>query len=343
MFRNPFGINVILNEARGFMHRRTVLATFGSFLALPVLAQGTFDATMRRAQGMDQLNGLIVARDGQILLDHAFRGPSTRQAVNIKSVSKTLVAAAAGAAIDRKLITLQTTLGEAIPDLIPAGSDPRASTITVENLVTMQAGLQRTSGANYGQWVSSRDWVGYALSRPFEAEPGTRMLYSTGSIHVLGAVIARRADATLLSVMRNWIGAPLDIQIPGWTRDPQGFYLGGNEMALSPHDMLRFAEMTRLGGQDVLSKEWIEASFRPRTRSPFSGLDYGYGWFLGQIGGTRMAMARGYGGQIIAILPQERASIVITSDPTRPARSEGYFGDLLAFLEDAVLPDLQAA
>lgn len=324
------------------MHRRTVLATMGSFLATPLLAQGAFGATMRIAEGMDQLHGLVIARDGQILLDHAFRGPPTRQAVNVKSVSKTLVAAATGAAIDRDLLTLGTTLEEAIPDLIPAGSDPRVGGITVENLVTMQAGLQRTSGANYGRWVSSRNWIGYALSRPFEAEPGTRMLYSTGSIHVLGAVIARRADASLLAVMRDWIGAPLDIQIAGWTRDPQGFYLGGNEMALSPHAMLRFAEMTRRGGQDVLSEGWIKASLQPRTRSPFSGLDYGYGWFLGQIGGARMAMARGYGGQIIAILPQERASIIITSDSTRPAQSEGYFGDLLRFMEDTVLPDLRS-
>ena len=101
--------------------------------------------------------------------------------------------------------------------------------------------------------------------------------------------------------------------------------------------------MTRLGGQDVISRDWIDASMMARTRSPFSGLDYGYGWFLGRIGGTPMAMARVYGGQIIAILPKEQASVIITSDPTRPARSEGYFGDLLAFMENTVLPDLRAA
>jgi hypothetical protein len=47
----------------------------------------------------------------------------------------------------------------------------------------MQAGLGRTSGPNYGAWVASPNWVRYALSRPFEAEPGGEMLYSTGSSH----------------------------------------------------------------------------------------------------------------------------------------------------------------
>ena len=82
-------------------------------------------------------------------------------------------------------------------------------------------------------------------------------------------------------------GRPLDIEIPAWTRDPQGFYLGGNEMALSPLAMLAFGEIYRRSGATpdgatVLSRGWVEASFVPRTRSPFSGLDYGYGWFLGQ-------------------------------------------------------------
>ncbi|WP_435170460.1 serine hydrolase domain-containing protein [Falsirhodobacter sp. 1013] len=323
------------------MHRRTLLAALGGALALPALAQGAFQATRRAASGLDQLNSLIVARNGQVLLEETFRGPPTDRPVNVKSVSKTLVAAATGAAIDRGLLTLDTTLAEAIPDLIPPAADPRTGNITVEDLVTLRAGLQRTSGPNYGAWVSSRNWLSFALSRPFEAEPGTRMLYSTGSFHILGAVIARRADVPLLQVMRDWIGGPLEIQIPAWTRDPQGYYLGGNEMALSPRAMLQFAEMARTEGGKVLSADWMRASLIPRTRSPFSGLDYGYGWFLGQLAGTGMALARGYGGQIIAIFPEEKASVVITSDATRPARSEGYFADLMALMEQRILPDLR--
>jgi CubicO group peptidase (beta-lactamase class C family) len=179
------------------------------------------------------------------------------------------------------------------------------------------------------------------------AEPGGGMLYSTGSFHILGAVLARATGESLLSLTRDWLGRPLRIEVPPWTRDPQGFFLGGNEMALSPMAMLRFAEMSRQGGRwngdQVLSEQWMRAALTPRTRSRFSGLEYGYGWFLGRRDGTRIALARGYGGQVICIAPERELSIVITSDPTLPARSGGYFGDLMALIETRILPVARTA
>lgn len=47
---------------------------------------------------------------------------------------------------------------------------------------------------------------------------------------------------------------------------------------------------------------------------------------------------RGYGGQVICIVPDLGLTIAITSDPTRPARSGGYFGDLMALIEGAIIP-----
>ena len=92
----------------------------------------------------------------------------------------------------------------------------------------------------------------------------------------------------------------------------------------------------------MLSGDWVETSLVPRTRSPFSGLDYGYGWFLGRPRGRRIALARGYGGQLIALVPDLGLTVVVTSDPTRPARSEGYFGDLIDLIAQAVIPDAEA-
>ena len=79
-------------------------------------------------------------------------------------------------------------------------------------------------------------------------EPGERMLYSTGSFHVLGAALVARLGREPAGAGARLARRPLDIEIPAWTRDPQGFYLGGNEMALSPRAMLAFGEMYRRGG-----------------------------------------------------------------------------------------------
>lgn len=328
--------------------RRTVLAT--PFL-VPFAAQAASHsdpvaATLDRARSFGtRFHGLIVRQGDETLIEERLNGPALDRPVNVKSVSKSIVALLTGAAIDRGVIEgVGATLGDTAPRLIPSGADPRVADITIEDLLSLRAGLERTSGPNYGAWVSSRNWVADALSRPFVSEPGSAMLYSTGSTHVLGAALATAADASLLRLARDWLGGPLGIEIPAWTRDPQGFYLGGNEMALSVHAMARIGDMMRQGGllgeTRVLSADWLAQSLLPRTRSPFSGLAYGYGWFLGAAHGQDYALARGYGGQVISFVPGLDMTIAITSDPTQPARSGGYFGDLMGLIEDELIGGL---
>ena len=292
-----------------------------------------------RASVLEQLHGLLVAQNGKVLFEKAFRGRPLDRNVNVKSISKTIVASVTGAAIDRGLLqSVDQRIGDLAPDLIPEGADPRVHDITIADLLTMQAGLERTSGRNYGRWIASDDWVRFALNRPFVSKPGERMLYSTGSYHILGAILARLADASPLELARSWLGKPLSIDISPWTRDPQGFYLGGNNMELSPLALLRFGEMMRQGGrwqgEQILSAGWLEASWTPRTSSPFSGHQYGYGWFLARTGDHDLAYARGYGGQMLYVLPSIGLTVVITSDSTRPERSYGYAGELHRLVAD---------
>ena len=323
--------------------RRAFLSSTAMLCASPLFATTSqWQSVVNKARGFEQCRAIVIFQDGKQVLAEVFRGPSIDRPVPIKSVSKTVVAALAGAAIDRGEIPIVTsTLGELIPDLIPPKAHPEVKNITVENLLTMQAGLERTSGRNYGAWVNSRDWVSDALSRPMAAEPGTRMLYSTGSSHIMGTVLSEVSNKSLLSLARDRLGEPLGIKIPAWTRDPQGRYLGGNEMAMSLEAMVRFGELYRnrgrVGDNQVLSKAWVDRSLVSVTRSVFSGLGYGYGWFLGESGGNQYALARGYGGQVICIVPQLKLTIAITSDPTRLARSAGYFGDLLNLIDDDII------
>lgn len=324
--------------------RRTTLFGFAALSIGPVAGHASsWQDVASQARTLDQCHALLIRIDGRQVLSEVFRGPAIGRVVPVKSVSKSIVAALTGAALDRgEIPSLDSTLEQMAPGLIPAGADPRVGRITLAQLVTMQAGLERTSGANYGGWVSSPDWVADALSRPFVAEPGSRMLYSTGSFHVLGAVLSEVSGQSLLSLARRRLGQPLGIDIPAWTRDPQSRYLGGNEMSLSLAAMARFGDLYRQGGRyggtQILSRAWVDQSLKPHTRSPFSGLDYGYGWFLGRSGGVSYALARGYGGQMIFIAPELALTVAITSDPTRPARSAGYFGELMQLIEGSILP-----
>lgn len=298
---------------------------------------------VERARGLDQLHSLVVGHRGEVAFAEAFRGPGLETPANIKSVSKSLIAALIGCAIDRGLLTdVDQKVNNLLGPLMPDNVDARVADITIAHLLSMRAGLERTSGPNYGRWINSPNWVAHVLTRPFVDEPGGQMLYSTGNYHLLAAILTRTAQQSVLELARDWLGTPLGITFPPWTRDPQGIYLGGNNMALSPIGLFRFGEMMRNGGiwQDewVLSAEWIQESLLPRTRSPFSGDEYGYGWFITRIGGQDVRYARGYGGQMIYLLPELDLTIVVTSDPNRPARSDGYVGDLRAMLAEDIIP-----
>jgi CubicO group peptidase (beta-lactamase class C family) len=214
--------------------------------------------------------------------------------------------------------------------------------ITIGHLLSMQAGLERTSGRNYGAWISSGNWVRDALSRPFVDEPGGRMLYSTGSTHLLSAALSRASKRSTLELARDWLGEPLEIDIAPWTRDPQGIYLGGNEMALSPRALHRFGEMYRQGGsidgKRVVPENWIGESWAPRTSSPFTGDRYGYGWFIRDMRGHTAYYAWGFGGQMLYVIPSLGLTVTMTSDPTEPSREDNYIGQLHALVSDGLVP-----
>jgi CubicO group peptidase (beta-lactamase class C family) len=319
--------------------RRHLLLTAAAALTTPLVARARTAGLEVAVDALPQLQSLQVRLGAETVFAAAPRGPGLDAFANVKSCSKSLVALLLGIAIDRGEVPAVTApLGAVAPGLLPRDATPGAAEITMEDLVTLRAGLERTSGANYGAWVGSRDWLADALTRPMVARPGRRMLYSTGSTHILGAALAVATGQSLLAQARTRLGDPLGMEIPAWTQDPQGYYLGGNEMALRPRAMLDVATMVRDGGafagRRIVPRSWIAASTVPRVRSRWSGLSYGYGWFLSPSG---YVLARGYGGQIIAAHPERDLAVAITSDPTRPARSDGYFGDLMRLLDGPIL------
>jgi CubicO group peptidase (beta-lactamase class C family) len=303
------------------------------------------EEVVERADSLPNLRSLIVSHDGNMLAEQAFRGSGLERPTNIKSASKTIMSALVGIAIQRGVLQgIDQPVASILGASIPSDADPRVRQITIGHLLSMQAGLERTSGRNYGAWISSSNWVRYALSRPFVDEPGGRMLYSTGSTHLLSAALTRASKRSTLELARDWLGEPLEINIGSWTRDPQGIYLGGNEMALSPRALWRFGEMYRQGGtidgKRVVSENWIRESWTPRTASPFTGDAYGYGWFIRDMRGHNAYYAWGFGGQMLYVIPSLGLTIVMTSDPTAPSREDNYIGQLHALVADGIVPAL---
>lgn len=319
--------------------------------ATPVATRGLDPAgvarTLSAAAQLPRLRSLVVLRDGEELVAERFNGgPALDTPVNIKSASKSVLSALAGIAIDRGVLKgVDQPVVSVLSADAPGNADPRLARVTVGNLLSMQAGLERTSGENYGRWVSSPNWVRFALSRPFVADPGGAMLYSTGSSHLLSAMLTRASGRSTHALAQDWLAQPLGIAIPPWPRDAQGVYFGGNDMRMSPRALARFGELYRLGGsiggRRIVSARWIEQSWTPRAISPWSGGRYGYGWFVGDARGHPVRFAWGYGGQMLYIVPDLRLTVVMTSDATA-TRDGGHIDALHRLLADHIVPAAEA-
>ncbi|MEQ1883949.1 MAG: serine hydrolase [Bryobacteraceae bacterium] len=314
-------------------------------IALPAAlsAQTTFDAAVKAGEKLPRLHSLLVSRHGEIVLEHYYRGTRATSYENVKSASKSVISALIGIAIDRKLLPGVTTpISSYFPELA-AAKDTRKSKVTIEDLLTMRSGLVETN-RGYGVWVGSPNWVQYLLTRPMQQSPGEPMNYNTGNTHLLSAILTKVSGADTWSFAQNALGAPLGTTLAKWPRDPQGVYFGGNDMLLTPRQMVKFGELYlhqgRTGSKQVVSSKWVETSWEPRTRSLRSGHQYGYGWWITEFAGHSTKFAWGFGGQYIFVVPDLDLVVVTTSSVALGNDRREYRAELFEIVENLIVSKL---
>lgn len=306
----------------------------------------SLDVIESRASSINSVTSLIIQQDKELLTERYFGRLQKNEATNIKSASKSIISLLVGIAIDRGDIeSVDQTIGQYFPDYFQANPDSVKENITIKDLLTMRSGLETTSFHNYGRWVVSDNWVEFALDQPFEEEPGGDMVYSTGTSHLLSVIITKAAGMNTKAYAREYLFGPMGIQIGGWDRDPQGYYMGGNNMALSPAGMLKIGQMVLSEGtyqdQRILSAEWLNDSFQTYTRSNFNPYDYGYMWWKKPVGKFQVHFAWGYGGQYIFMVPSLNAVIILTGDLQNASQSRSYKEPVFSLLRESILPFLE--
>jgi CubicO group peptidase (beta-lactamase class C family) len=277
----------------------------------------SFDEAVKAATELPRIHSLLVSWRGGLVLERYFNGRRATSVANIKSASKSIISALVGIAVARGHIkSVEEPVSAFLPDQFATPDDPRRQ-ITVEDLLTMRSGLESTSNRNYGAWVTSRNWVRHALSRPLLNEPGTRMRYSTGNTHILSAILTKATGKSTWQFAQETLAKPLGFTLSQWPRDPQGIYFGGNDMVMTPRQMLAFGELYlnrgRAKGGQLVPETWIDTSMIPRGRSDFSEQQYGYGWWIREIAGQQGYYAWGFGGQFIFVVPTLDLVVVSTS------------------------------
>jgi CubicO group peptidase (beta-lactamase class C family) len=316
-----------------------------SLLALGLIAPARPAAALTREEAVDRLyrmpgvQTVLVHHAGELV---AVRGNPERPH-NIKSLSKSLLSAAAGIALaDGTFDGLDQPVVELLPDAIDWNAAPAKRSIQLRHLLTMTAGLATTSQGHYGAWVAS-NWVRAALERPLVSAPGEEFIYSTGNSHLLSAALARASGLSSRDFLDRHLLAPLGGEIVAWERSPEGVHFGGNNLSLRPIDLVAFGELYlhggRAGDRQVVPADWVAASTRAHSAGwPDRYGRYGYLWWIRPSGAF---LAVGYGGQLLYIDRARDAVIVVLS--SQAGKGADWDRRLLGVIERGLLPALQAA
>lgn len=268
------------------------------------------------------LDSIIIVRGGYIVYEK-YPNPDYPMSYyhTLQSVTKSFTSALIGCAIKEGLLA---SVDEKIVDLFKdrtiSNLDERKGRMTVEHLLTMTAGIEwdewthpyiDTVNNNLAAMSVSDDGVDYFLNLPMIAEPGEVWTYNGGGIIVLGALIEKLSNMTLLDFAETYLFHPIGIPGGGWLKQPSGYYEAGGGLYLKPRDMARFGYLYLNGGMwnesEIVPLEWVLNSTEYHTISP----RYGYLWWLEP--GMDAYVASGRLGQKIMVCPEEDLVVVFTA------------------------------
>ena len=107
------------------------------------------------------LYSLLVIRNGYIVFEEHYHDHEPRDAYSVRSVTKSITSALVGIAYqDQYLTSLDQTVAELLPEHIAADADPRKRAITVQDVLTMQAGL-KWDEADEWKLSGSANWLAF--------------------------------------------------------------------------------------------------------------------------------------------------------------------------------------
>jgi len=289
------------------------------------------------AADYNNIAGIVVQKKGEVVYERYFDGYTSVDAVHVMSVTKSIVAALIGIAIDQGYIQ---SPDQNVLDFFPAYKLKRGEQtikqVTIKNMLTMTAPYKYKSEP-YTKVYSSDDWTKSALDLLGGKSGITgEFKYSTVGTQILCGVIVNSTGRSLLDFAAEYLFTPLGITIPGntiirnkeehlaflysrsvggWVVDPKGVNTGGWGLCLTPRDMAKIGQLYLNGGsyegRQILSRKWIEECTKVRSR--WGDFLYGYLWWITDSEGDRCYAAIGDGGNFIFVNPEKSIVVAIAS------------------------------
>jgi CubicO group peptidase (beta-lactamase class C family) len=281
----------------------------------------------------ENINGIVIAGKGQIVFERYYHGHGPDDTYHVTSVTKSIVSALIGIAIDAGYIkSADQKVLDFFPEYVPDAADRQKQEITLRHLLTM------TAPWPFEDWhepldtlCMQPDWVKYTLDMLGRNGTTGTFKYSTAGAHLLSAVIMRSTGKSAREFANIRLFRPLGMKeipdyamkafgfedlfgkkVKGWVKDPDGNSTGGWGLTLNPRDMARFGCLYLNCGmwdnRQIISRTWIDES---TARNPNN---YGYLWWLREEDGVTAYSALGDGGNVICCIPEIDLVVAIASE-----------------------------
>jgi len=289
---------------------------------------------------------LLVSRNGRLVYE-LYTSSLTREHAHYQmSVTKSVLSALVGVAIDRGLLTgPDASVTETLPRALFASDADfaRFRPVTIHHVLGMSAldapdpprvttpeAIER-----HRRFRTAPNRLRVALAQPLLESPGRAYQYNDVTPTLAVGVVQYATRTTALEFAEQSIFQPMEFRNYEWMhQDPAGLDLGGFGLRLRPIDMQKFGVLYLNGGRwrgrSLISRDWIQRSFSPWNRSRPQAPDPDYGWFWWRSArrfGGAAHIANGWKGQRIAVLP--RLGLVVTMTACIEDGSENVFNELL--------------
>ena len=269
-------------------------------------------------------SGVVVLKDGQIVLERYGLDRKPDERWTSFSVAKSVTATLVGAAIkDGKIKSLDDVVTNYIPQLKGGAYEG----VTVRQLLTMTSGVKwnedytdlnsdvAKAGVTPGE-PGMNPIVSYMRKLPREAEPGAKFVYKTGETDLAGILVSNAVGKPLSTYLSEKIWAPYGMEQDAiWVNDVAGHERGGCCMSMTARDYARLGQFMleggKVNGQDILPEGWVADATKAHQSFPPGGVETGYGYFWWIIPGGYAA--EGIFGQQIFVYPAEKLVIAINS------------------------------
>lgn len=285
-------------------------------------------------------SGVIVLKDGEVVLESYGLGRTETDCWLAQSVTKSVTGILAGAAVqDGHIKSMDAPVTDYIPEMKGGGYDG----VTLRQLFTMTSGVKwnedyvdpnsdvfRAGRCCYEAGV--HPIVAYMRHLPRATEPGTRYNYSTGESDIAGILVSNAVGKSLSEYLSEKLWQPYGMEeSANWVVDRFGRDRGGSGISMTLRDFARIGQFMLGGGKagaaQVLPPGWLADATRTQVNfpAPYRGhaaLGYGYFWWIYKDSYAGL----GSDGQAIFVYPRDQVVIAVNSAWPAPNTPEDWQG-----------------